>query len=318
MSAIREMLLRLSRYSEQLASASEEISAGAQLTSEAASSQSNQAQNAAVAIQEMSATEHEISRNARQAAEASKKAADSARDGGKAVEQTLATMRSIAESSSNVVARMTELGKSSQQIGKIIAVIDSIAGQTNLLALNAAIEAARAGQHGRGFAVVADEVRKLAERTTDATKEISATIRSIQAGTEHAVQAMELGSHDVQLGVERTSASGAALQELIGQSAQVGDMVAQIATAAAEQTTATQQIDASVTQISSSIQQSAAAAIQTAKACSDLSSVALDLRTMVGNFKLNGDREAEEQSATLTESARGSERYRAAGAATHG
>ena len=141
-------------------------------------------------------------------------------------------MRGIADSTTKVASTVTQLGKGSEQIGKIISVIDDIADQTNLLALNAAIEAARAGEQGRGFAVVADEVRKLAERTTKATKEITDMIESIQRETQNAVQAMEQEIKEVQVGVEATSASGAALREIIKLSEDVGDMIATIATAA--------------------------------------------------------------------------------------
>lgn len=205
------------------------------------------------------------------------------------MEQTLATMHNIADSSKTVAARIAELGSSSEQIGKIVAVIDDLADQTNLLALNAAIEAARAGEQGRGFAVVADEVRKLAERTTKATQGIGTMIESIQLETGNAVQAIELGSRDVGVGVEKTSASGTALKEIIQMSEEVGDMIAQIATAATEQSSAAEQINTNVSQISSLTQGSSLAAEQTAKACAELSAMAIDLQNLVNQFKLGGD-----------------------------
>jgi methyl-accepting chemotaxis protein len=272
---------------EQVARASEEISSGATQSAETARSQSDQTQQVATAMQEMSSTVQQVSEHSQKASDASHNAAQAARQGGQVVQETLATMRSIADSTRNVADRITELGKSSERIGKIIAVIDDIADQTNLLALNAAIEAARAGEQGRGFAVVADEVRKLAERTTKATKEIAAMIETIQVETKNAVKAMELGNREVEIGVTKTSASGAALEEIIKMAEGVGDMIAQIATAATEQSSTTEQINANVAQISNATQESSAAAEHTAKACADLSGLAFDLQKIVGQFKLD-------------------------------
>jgi methyl-accepting chemotaxis protein len=286
-SSLSKIVRTIAATAEQVASASEEISSGATQSAETARTQADQTQQVATAMQEMSSTVQQVSENSQKAADASHSAAQSARRGGEVVQETLATMRSIADSTTRAAARVTELGKRSEQIGKIIAVIDDIADQTNLLALNAAIEAARAGEQGRGFAVVADEVRKLAERTTKATKEIAAMIESIQVETKHAVEAMELGTREVEAGVTRTSASGTALEEIIKMSEGVGDMVAQIATAATEQSSATDQINASISQISSATQESSASAEQTAKACTDLSSLAFDLQKVVSQFKLD-------------------------------
>ena len=290
--AARDIMCRLASHSEQLASATEEMSSGAGQSAETARVQSDQTRQVATAMREMSATVQQISDHSEKAANASESAAQAARQGGQVADETLSTMRSIADSTKAVASRIRELGKSSDQIGKIIAVIDSIADQTNLLALNAAIEAARAGEQGRGFAVVADEVRKLAERTTKATKEIALMIESIQAETKSAVQAMEKGSLEVQIGVEKTIASGAALAEIIKMSEQVGDMISQIATAATQQSSASEQINANVSQISSSTREASAMAEQIAKACQDISSLAFDLQVMVSNFKLGNDARA--------------------------
>jgi methyl-accepting chemotaxis protein len=287
---LHQMVQSIAATAEHLASASEEISAGASQSVENSRVQADQTQQVAVAMQEMSSTVHQVSEHSQKASESSHKAAQAARQGGEVVKQTLSTMGSIADSSRTVAARIAELGKSSEEIGKIVAVIDDLADQTNLLALNAAIEAARAGEQGRGFAVVADEVRKLAERTTKATQGIGSMIESIQTETKNAVQAIELGNRDVEAGVEKTSASGTALKEIIEMSEQVGDMIAQIATAATQQSSATEQVNNNVSQISSLTQGSSLAAEQTAKACAELSAMAVDLQNLVNQFKLGTSR----------------------------
>ena len=283
---LQQMVRSIAETAEHLASASEELSSGANRSAETVREQADQTQQVATAMQEMSATVQQVSDHSQKAADSSHKAALAARQGGEVVEETLSTMRSIADSSKTVAARIAELGKSSEQIGKIVAVIDDLADQTNLLALNAAIEAARAGEQGRGFAVVADEVRKLAERTTKATQGIGSMVESIQLETRNAVKAIELGSRDVAVGVEKTSASGAALAEIIQVSEQVGDMISQIATAATEQASATEQVNTNVAQISSLTQGASAASEQTARACAALSTMALDLQNLVNQFKL--------------------------------
>jgi methyl-accepting chemotaxis protein len=285
-SSLTSMLRAVASTAEQVASASEQISAGAARAAENSKLQSDQTHQAATAMHEMSSTVQQVSENSQKAADTSREAAVAARQGGDVVEATLNSMRNIADATAKTASRVTELGQSSQQIGKIIAVIDDIADQTNLLALNAAIEAARAGEQGRGFAVVADEVRKLAERTSKATKEITSMIESVQTETNNAVQAMELGSREVQIGMEKTSKSGAALEEIIRMSERLGDMITQIATAATEQSATTEQINANVEQISSATQEASASAQQTAKACTDLSSLAFDLQNLVSQFKL--------------------------------
>jgi methyl-accepting chemotaxis protein len=232
----------------------------------------------------MSSTVLQVSENSNRAAEASRKAAETARHGGAIVQDTLGKMRVIAESVGGTARKMEELGKRSDEIGRIIAVIDDIADQTNLLALNAAIEAARAGEQGRGFAVVADEVRKLAERTTTATKEIAQMIKNIQDETRAAVTAMEAGSEQVEAGVKSTTEAGESLKDIIQMAEEVGEMITHIATAATEQSAASEEVNQNMDQIAKLVKESAVGAQQSAKACQDLSGLALDLQKMVGNF----------------------------------
>lgn len=291
--AVNKMQLSLSGIvnevatsAEHLASASEEISASASQQSHGASLQKDQTRQMATAMHEMSVTVQEISENSNAAAQASNKASETAHGGGKVVGQTLEIMRVIASSVTETASKIEELGKGSERIGKIIGVIDDIADQTNLLALNAAIEAARAGEQGRGFAVVADEVRKLAERTSSATKEITAMIEEIQKETAHAVEAMKAGTKHVELGVQSTQEAGKSLQEIIGASDKVGEMVTHIATAATEQASATDEVNRNVEQISTITADTAKGAEQSAVACQELSDLALNLNNLVGRFTL--------------------------------
>lgn len=310
---LRGIIQSLAGTADHVASASEEISSSAEQQAQSASTQKDQTTQVATALQEMNVTVQQVSENSSKASEASRKAAETARHGGAIVEQTLSKMHLIAESVCSTAKRVQELGSSSDQIGRIIGVINDIADQTNLLALNAAIEAARAGEQGRGFAVVADEVRKLAERTTVATKEIAQMIRTVQQETKLAVSSMEEGTKQVGEGVHTTNQAGEALAEIIHMSEQVGDMIRQIATAATQQSTATEEINQSMEQIANLVRESAAGAQQSAQACQDLSGMAFELQKIVSNFKV-GDGAAPPHGENKTRAGQTMRRAMAAGA----
>ncbi|MCU1304395.1 MAG: mcp40H-4 [Candidatus Sulfotelmatobacter sp.] len=285
---LRHIIHSIAGTASHVASASEEISSSATQQAQSAETQKDQTVQVATAMQQMSSTVSSVSDSCNKAAEAAHQAAETARLGGSIVDGTLTKMRVIAESVGAAARKMEELGKSSDQIGRIIGVIDDIADQTNLLALNAAIEAARAGEQGRGFAVVADEVRKLAERTTMATKEIALMIKNIQDETKVTVAAMESGTKQVEEGVSSTAKAGDSLRSIIQMSEQVGGMITEIATAATQQSSTTEQVNMNIEQIAKLVKESAIGAQQSATACQDLSSLALDLQSMVGKFKLEG------------------------------
>ncbi|HTY57847.1 MAG TPA: methyl-accepting chemotaxis protein, partial [Bacteroidota bacterium] len=285
---LRETLQSLEEVSAAVASASSEISSSTEQMAAGAQEQTNQAGEVASAVEEMTKTIVENSRNALATAETAKTAKSAAEEGGKVVQETIIGMKRIADAVEGSATTVRTLGASSDQIGEIIGVIDDIADQTNLLALNAAIEAARAGDQGRGFAVVADEVRKLAERTTKATKEIAAKIKTIQAETAGAVSSMEKGTKEVAAGISLADRAGASLTEIVGGAQKVTEMVSQIAAASEEQSSASEQISKNVEAISTVTGETAAGTEQIAKAAGSLNHLTDTLRQILARFTLPG------------------------------
>jgi methyl-accepting chemotaxis protein len=252
--------------------------------------QSLQTQQAATAMQEMSISISEVSRHAQNAAENAKEASKTARAGGSTVEQMLVSMQSIADSVRNTASTVQRLGKESEQIIRIVNVIEEIAQKTNLLALNAAIEAARAGEQGRGFAVVAGEVRRLAESTRNATSEIAQMIEGIRAHTLSAVDAMESGTATVNEGVETTTRAGEALQRIIHMADQVDGMIAQIAAASVQQSEAARQSSANVDIINRLGEENAASIPESNTIVNSVQSGAKRLQEHITRFRLEEGR----------------------------
>jgi len=272
--------------SDSVASGSEELSATSDDMSKGAQQLASQIDQIVTAMTEVSQTIMDMAKNATQAAEASKNASNTATKGKQLVDSTAEDMTRIAQTVQAAAGTIEELGRSSAQIGEIVAVINGIADQTNLLALNAAIEAARAGEQGRGFAVVADEVRKLAERTGQATKDIAQRIEAIQRAAGESVDAMKRGSDEVDRGVGLAREASASLGSIVEASSSAMDMVQRIAAATEQQSAATEEVTQNMEHISDITKQSSASTEQIKVSSSELARLAAELKATSAWFKV--------------------------------
>ena len=269
---------QLNQAAEQLASSSQQISAGT-------SAQSDSASSMAAAVEQMTVGVDHIAKNAQDAQIYSRESDQLAAHGGRIVEGVVNEIQGIAQTVNQSAAAVEALGQQSEQISAIVGTIKDIADQTNLLALNAAIEAARAGESGRGFAVVADEVRKLAERTAKSTQEISAMILAVQTGTATAVSSMKEGVHRVSSGVEQAQLAGEAISQVQAQSRQVLDAVSEISVALREQAAASTEIAQNVERIAQMAEENSAAANGNATTADTLRTLSNGLTAAIARFR---------------------------------
>jgi methyl-accepting chemotaxis protein len=224
-----------------------------------ATDQARQVQATSATASQMATAVEEVAVNATQMATAGEQTRIVAERGGQAVRETTAAMVEIQAVVGQAASKVRELGVLGQQIGAVVETIDDIAEQTNLLALNAAIEAARAGEHGKGFAVVADEVRKLAERSGRETKQIAELIAQIQTGTREAVGAMDSGATRVELGSQKATQAGHALDEILKSVQDTVRQVSDIASSSQRMTGGARSVTEAMNSISAEVEESSAA-----------------------------------------------------------
>ncbi|SMC24940.1 methyl-accepting chemotaxis protein [Andreprevotia lacus DSM 23236] len=268
----------LQRAADTLASAATQVTEASQTQAEAASA-------TAAAIEEMTVSVNLISGSANTLEAEAKRTSATAGRGVETAERTSSEINQVARSIAQSADVITQLNQRSDEIGSIALVIKDIADQTNLLALNAAIEAARAGDLGRGFAVVADEVRKLAERTTQATTEITSKINAVQQDTERAASGMGQASKLMQNGVESTQSVAQSLNEIDQLAQQTVGNISSMASAMQEQSQASQDIARNVERIAQASEENHAAAASTSDLSTQLKQLADDVQRSISRFR---------------------------------
>ena len=258
--SLNQVLGEISGAADQVASGARQVSDGSQALSQGSTEQASSIEQLTASMYEIADQTKNNAANANQASELAKKAMLHAKRGDQQMQEMLLSMQDISQSSEN--------------ISKIIKVIDDIAFQTNILALNAAVEAARAGQHGKGFAVVAEEVRNLAARSAEAAKNTTDMIEGSIA--------------KVQAGMKIANETAAALNDIVKGVEQAADLSGRIAEASSEQASAIVQINKGIEQVSMVTQNNSATAEESAAASEELSGQAEFLKEMVGRFRLTG------------------------------
>ncbi|WP_324825215.1 methyl-accepting chemotaxis protein [Sinanaerobacter sp. ZZT-01] len=259
LSNLNATFLQMNQSADQVASGSDQVANGAQALSQGATEQAS-------SIEELSASISEITTEIQQNADNAKQANEMTELAGKELQKSTDEMNDMLKAMSDITLK-------SNEISKIIKVIDDIAFQTNILALNAAVEAARAGSAGKGFAVVADEVRNLAGKSAEAAKTTTSLI-------EETIYAVENGSSIA----NRTAHSLESSAEVAAKTVEIID---QITKASDHQATSIAQVNMGVEQISAVVQTNAATAEESAAASEELSSQSNLLKELIARFKLN-------------------------------
>lgn len=284
--ALRDIVENINSTTVQVSSAAQETQATAIHLTDASAHQTQQITEVSTSISSMASSIEQVSQNASQSSDVARQSVQLATDGSAAVKKSIEGMDTIREHIQETSKRIKRLGESSQEIGDIVELINDIAEQTNILSLNAAIQATMAGEAGRGFAVVADEVQRLAERSSNATKQIDALVRTIQSDTSEAIISMEQSTSGVVLGAQLAQDAGTSLEQIEAVSNQLADLINNISDAAKQQAQAASSTSDSMNVIQEIAMQTSTGTNESAESIGRLLDLTDELRKSVSGFTL--------------------------------
>lgn len=279
LSRVLESAAKVSVSAQTLSSSSSHLASSASRQSESTSAM-------AAAVEQMTVTTNQVSDSAREALDISRHSGELSSSGGEIIDKASKEMAQIANTVRDTSMTIEQVGQHSNEISTVVQLIKDIADQTNLLALNAAIEAARAGEQGRGFAVVADEVRKLAERTAQATDDITRMIALVQQSSHSAVLAMSTSVEEVGNGVTLANQAGDMIIEIKVGARRVVDVVNHISLSLSEQCSANDNLSDQVERVAQMTEENSQAATETSLEAEKLKVLASNLQVAVGRFKI--------------------------------
>jgi twitching motility protein PilJ len=283
---LRTLVKGINSATDQVAKATNDAQAISNRLYEASQRQNREIQQASASVLQMAQSINEVSQTAAQSARVAQQSLAAAEKGGQAVQNQISGMNEIRTQIQDTAKRIKRLGESSLEIGEIVELISDITEQTNVLALNAAIQAASAGEAGRGFTVVAEEVQRLAERSGEATKQIDAIVKTIQADTQDAVAAMEKSTVGVVEGTKLSDAAGQALDEIRRVSRELAELIGGISAQTQKQSASVSDVTRGMQGILKITEETTEGTKQTNVSIGQLTKLAAELRSSVAGFKV--------------------------------